>query len=123
MNKGVWAGITIAVIAIVMVSTNPVIAQEADKGWKNLITLGGLACSDGETVKFLDGEWRCASNDTTSISEVLKLEPQSSEPVACTVDNIGTLYINDGPQFDGVCVCAEYGGSPQYVELTGTGTC
>ena len=106
-----------------MVSTNLVIAEEADKGWKSLITLGVLDCSNGETVMFKDGEWSFMSDYTTSISEIMKLEPQSSEPVACTDDNIGTLYLNDGPQFDGVCVCAEYGGSAQYIELTGTGTC
>ena len=123
MKKGVWVGLSVAVFAVILVTINPATAQEAEKGWKNLITLGGLACSDGDTVKFLGGEWSCAPNVTTSISEVLNLEPQVTAPLACTVDNIGAIYLNDGPQFDGVCICAEYGGSPQYIEITGTGSC
>ena len=132
MNKGIWAGIFIAVLAIVVVSISPAFAGEEEYEeyaeafeifYASITTLGGLACSDGDVPKFLNGEWSCASVDSSSISEVMKLEPQSIAPVACTVDNIGTLYLNDGLDYDGVCVCAEFGGSPQYIEITGTGTC
>ena len=135
MNKGIWVGIFIAVFAIVMVSISPAVAQIDEEDYAeyaeafeiffaNITTLGGLACSDGDVPKFLNGEWSCASVDSSSISEVLKLEPQSIAPVACTVDNIGTIYLNDGPDHDGVCVCKEFGGgNHQYLEISGFGVC
>ena len=117
MNKGVWVGMSIGIFGAVMLGINFAEAQEAVED-----TLGSIACENGETLKYVGNSWKCKKLQSFEFDS-LQLEPQTVAPVACTVDNIGAIYLNDGPQFDGVCICAEYGGSPQYIEITGTGTC
>jgi len=117
MNKGIWVGMSIGIFGAVMLGINFAEAQEAVE-----VTLGSFACENGETLKFVGNSWKCKKMQSFEFA-ALQLEPQTVAPEACTVDNIGAVYLHDGPQFDGVCICVEYGDSPQYVDLTGTDSC
>ncbi len=114
---GIWAVLAIAVIGSVMLGMNFAEAQKAVA-----TTLDSLACTNGETVKFQGNGWKCMKIKDMKMKS-MQLKTLADLPQNCNANNIGELYIKDNPQFDAVCVCAEYAGTPQFVELTGTGTC
>ncbi len=116
MKKGIWVVLSIAVFGAVMLGANFAEAQKAVGA-----TLSSIACANGETIEFVDNGWKCVKMEILFNSKNLQL--LESAPVECTAENIGAIYINDNPLFDAVCVCAEYGGSHQFIELSGTGIC